>query len=215
MKIRIITFIALILSLSSCEKDKIITHHHETLKPNATQGIDAFIYDLEPDRNLGTHPDFTAIAGTNEGIPVIVRGLMKFDFSSIPNDAIIDSVRLSLYSYDSPSNFTHRTDGGSNSCVLQKVVTDWDEDIVTWNNQPSITENNQVVLVQSQFDIQDYLNIDVTSLFIDMIKNVKNNYGFMLKLETEEYYRTMLFASSDNEDSNLHPKLDIYYTIEE
>ena len=48
-----------------------------------------------------------------------------------------------------------------------------------------------------------------------MIKTASNNYGFMLKLETEEYYRRMVFASSDNNDSEIHPKLDIYYTIEE
>lgn len=37
------------------------------------------------------------------------------------------------------------------------------------------------------------------------------NYGFLLKLQTEAYYRATLFASSDNADSTLWPELVITY----
>lgn len=217
MKIKIIVVLALVAYLGnlSCKREKTLVHYSETYQPDGNNGNDAFIYDLKPDRNLGTHQDFMASVWTNGGIPVIVRSLIKFDFSSIPKDAIIDSVRLSLYSYHSPLNLAHSTVSGSNLALLQRVTSDWDENQVTWNNQPETTIKNQVALSRSQKEIQDYLNIDVTKLAEEMIKNTVSNYGFMLKLETEEYYRSMVFGSSDNDNSNLHPKLVIFYSREE
>lgn len=213
--------VTFIFCLLGCKEDitttsnPTYTQYTETLQPGAIEGIDAFIFDFDADRNLGTHPDFTAIASTNGGQPLLVRSLLKFDFSVLPQDAIIDSVKLSLYSYDSPSNNSHFSDDGSNSCVLQRITSSWEEDQVTWNNQPTTIATNQVVLQESENDIQDYLNIDVTDLFKEMILDVDNNFGCMLQLETEESKRVMLFASSDNTDSSLHPKLNIFYSIED
>lgn len=215
MKIKIITTLILGICLCCLGCKKKIVHSSETLQPSGNNGIDAFIYDLQPDRNLATHPDFMASAWTNGGIPVVVRSILKFDFSSIPPDATIDSVRLSLYSYYSPLNKSHSTLNGSNKCLLQKVISDWKEEDVTWKNQPSTTTMNQVVLPASQHDIQNYLNIDVTYLTKEMIKNSSTNFGFMIKLEKEEYFRSMVFASSDNANPDLHPKLAIYYTVKE
>lgn len=211
----LISIFGICLFCLSCSKDKTLVHYNETLQPSAVNGMDAFIYTYEPDRNLGTHPSFMAAAWTAEGLPNTVRSLIKFDFSRIPVDARIDSVRLSLYSYNSISNGSHSTRSGSNLCLLQKVVSEWDEELVTWNNQPQTTSQNQVVLSQTQNEVQHYIDIDVTQLLKDMIKDPSTNYGFMLKLETEEYYRRMLFGSSDNNDPSLHPKLVIYYSVEE
>ncbi len=210
-----------IFCLFGCKEDVITsseptyTQFTESLRPGATEGMDAFIYDYEPDRNLGTHPDLTAIASTNSGQALVVRALLKFDFTVLPQNAIIDSIQLSLYSYDSPSNGSHFSDDGSNSCVLQRLTSSWEEDQVTWNNQPASSEIDQVILAESENEIQDYLNIDVTDLFKDMILDSDNNFGCVLKLETEETKRVMLFGSSDNTNSSVHPKLDIYYSLED
>jgi hypothetical protein len=59
---------------------------------------------------------------------------------------------------------------------------------------------------------QDYV-MDVTSMVQDMVTNPSSNYGFMLQLINEQYYRCMLFASSDHANANLHPKLEICYTV--
>lgn len=215
MKAKIVTTLILGICLCCLSCKKRFIHYSETLQPSGINGVDAFIYDLLPDRNLGTHADFMASAWTNGGSPVVVRSIIKFDFSSIPKNAAIDSVRLSLYSYYSPLNKCHSTLDGSNLCFLQKVISDWNEEDVTWNNQPPTTTKNQGILLASQNEIQNYLNIDVTALTKEMIKNSSTNFGFMIKLEKEEYYRSMVFASSDNANPNLHPKLDIYYTVEE
>lgn len=221
MKTKLITIALLstFLFCVSCEKDKekvkVITHDIKTIQPSAADGIDAFVFDFSPDENYGTRPEFFASAWTNGGSPVLVRSLIKFNFSAIPEGAIIDSVKLSLFWYKSQHNTGHSTLDGSNACELKRVTSAWDENLVTWNNQPTTTNVGEVVLPESVSDTQNYLNIDVTNLAKGMIADSTTNFGFMLKLQTEEYYRSMLFASSDNDDPSVHPKLDVYYTLEE
>lgn len=183
-----------------------------TLQPNAANGKDAVIWDLQPSSNFGNHADFAAVAGTNSGNASILRSFIDFDWSVVPAGATINSAYLSLYSYNSPNNGTHNTTSGSNASELRRVTSTWDESTINWGNQPATSTQNMVTLPMSTSSIQDYLNIDVTALVQDMINNPSSGYGFMIKLVTEQYYRTMLFASSDNTDPNLHPKLVLTYT---
>jgi hypothetical protein len=48
-----------------------------------------------------------------------------------------------------------------------------------------------------------------------MLSTSYENYGIMIRLVEEVYYRALLFASSDNDNSELHPKLVLFYSIEE
>jgi len=184
-----------------------------TMRPAGAVGKDAFIDSRMSTNNYGNHIDFPSMAWTNGSTPVNARGLIDFDFSSIPSGATINSASLSLYSYNSPANGSHSTLNGSNESVLSRVTSSWNENTVTWDNQPSITTQNQVFLAASVNSIQDYLNIDVTNLVQDMMNDPANSHGFLLKLVTEEFYRRMIFASSDNSDPNLHPKLEVCYSL--
>ena len=181
------------------------------LKPGPSTGKDAYIESIFNTLNFGTHDDFASIAWTNSGNPVLARGLIEFDLSSIPAGATITNAFLSLYSYNSPHNQSHSTLSGSNESVIQRITTSWDENTVTWNNQPNTTTQNQVFLPASASSIQHYLNIDVTKLAQDIVANPTNSYGFMLKLVNEQYYRKMVFASSDNPNSALHPTLKVCF----
>jgi len=184
--------------------------HTLTLQPNAADGIDAFLYNIGPNTNYETHFDFAAIATTNSGTPAYARGLIKFDFSVLPSDAIIDSVTLTLYGYNSPANGTHRTISGSNACLFKRITENWDESTVTWNNQPNTTDQDAVSIPMSTSDTQSY-TINITQAARYMIKNPSNNFGFKIQLVTESYYRQLVFASSDNSNSSIHPKIVIYY----
>jgi gliding motility-associated-like protein len=180
-----------------------------SLQPDSIEGKDAEIVDWAPD---GAHPSTAKLharAWTFSSDPVIVRGLLSFDLASIPTGTIIDSARLSLYSYISDIG-GHSTLSGSNASLLQRITTDWPE-TVTWNTRPLTTTQNEVTLPASTIAVQHYPNIDVTALLQDMVDEPDSSFGFLLKLITEEYYRAMIFASSDNPDSTLHPKLDVYY----
>lgn len=182
------------------------------LQPDATSGKDTYIDSRLNSTNFGTHVDFAGIAWTNGGTPTSCRGLIEFDLTSIPSTATITSAYLSLYSYNSPYNGSHSTLNGPNDCVLQRITSSWNENTVTWDTQPTTTTLNQVTLATSTSSIQNYPNIDVTNMVKDMHANPSSNFGFLLKLNTESYYRRMIFGSSDNTDPNLRPKLVVNYT---
>ena len=59
------------------------------------------------------------------------------------------------------------------------------------------------------------IDINVTSLVKDATSETAVKFGVMIRLVEEEYYRRLVFASSDNENSELHPSLCVYYSIEE
>ena len=74
----------------------------------------------------------------------------------------------------------------------------WAESTVTWNTQPNTTTIHQVSVDGATQPYQS---------------DPDNSYGMLLSLAYEDPYKILLLASSDNEDKNIRPKLDVYYTI--
>jgi hypothetical protein len=182
-----------------------------TLQPGAEDGIDAALYSFSPNNNYGTHPQVIASAWTNGGSIQYLRSLIKFDLSAIPSDAKIVDAKLSLYHHVANNNPGHSRMSGSNESTIYKIAEDWSEDLITWNNQPSVNENINITVNASDYATQDYLDLNVLDLIADANGNQLVNYGFMLKLNTEAYYRSLVFASSDISDSSKHPKLEITF----
>lgn len=163
--------------------------------------------------NNGEVGEIDAMAWTDQGNPLNSRSLLRWDLSFIPANAVVHSASLSLYAYNSPANGEHSTLSGSNDAVLNKVTSPWNEYTVSWNSMPSVTTTNQIVIPASISPSQDYLNTDVTAMVQDMIINPSTNYGLILQLVTEQAYRKLVFASSDNSNPAKHPRLDICYTV--
>ena len=164
--------------------------------------------------HFGAHPDFAGIATTASGIPVYGRSLIQFDFSSIPSNAIVDSVYLYLYGQISVSYGGNITAARSNYCFLQRLTENWAESTVTWANQPDSTDVGQVILPESTSEVHDYV-LDITESARFMINNPTQNFGYILKLNTESYYRRLVFASSDHSNASLHPKVVVYYSTKD
>lgn len=181
------------------------------VQPNGENGKDALIYSYDPDKNYEAHPQINGFAWTNNGDIATARSLVEFDLSNIPQNAEVEGVYLSLYHHIASNNTGHSQLSGSNEGLLQKVTEAWEEDTVTWNNQPEISEINQVTLSASTSDTQNYLDIDVTGLFISEDGEWLTNYGMMLSQVTEEHFRSLTFASSDIVDSSKHPKLVVKF----
>lgn len=187
-----------------------------TLQPDSTDGKDAYISSLSPTANRGSHRGIYSLAWTVSGNFTITRSFIQFDLSSIPIGSTIGSAELALY--NDPGNNIVLTNGdhsnltASNASFISRVTGPWDEFTVTWNNQPSYTILDQAVLAQSVLPNQDYTNIDVTAMIQYMVANPSQNFGFILRLETEINYAALIFGSSDNADAMNHPKLVINYT---
>ncbi|MFN0189478.1 MAG: DNRLRE domain-containing protein [Bacteroidia bacterium] len=172
---------------------------------------DSYLASVAPSTNYGSHPEFSGFSWTCQGSPCFGRGLLNFDFSTIPPGAIINSAELNLYANPSPVNGIIAMQG-SNASILQRVVTPWTENGVTWNSQPNTTSVNAVTLTQSVSSSQNYLGINVLPLITDIVNNPSTSYGIMLKLINEVGLTSMTFAASDYGNPGLSPTLDICYT---
>lgn len=202
-------------------------------KPNATVGKDTPIWKFDDDcigngstqtnadRNFGTEEtlwmkDWTWNAiGCSGGT---IRSLLCFtELSNIPSNAVIVSATLRLYGVTSDRNTSYSGAPASyyeNTVVVQQVTSPWNENTVTWNTQPSTTTANQFIIPQSTSEYNwNYSNS--SSELVAMVQSMVsgNNYGFMLRLQTEQHYRNMVFASSDHPDASLHPELEVTYRV--
>jgi hypothetical protein len=176
------------------------------------------------DAAIGFHDNFntagnnygsaTQLAGYcihgNQGGVNMNRGLVEFDLSGIPSGAIIVNASISLYA-TGPIGTLNGHVSSNNQAYLQRVTTSWNENSVTWNNQPSSTSLNQVILPSSTSSNQDYVNVNVTDLVLDMVTN--SNYGFLLKQTNETTHRGLLFCSSDHSNPSKRPTLKVCYTM--
>lgn len=184
------------------------------LQPDGADGKDAVVDSRVPNHSTPTHPDFMAYDWTVQGVPTTGRSLVDFDLSSIPDSATILSAKLSLYGTVSPNgNGTHSSLSGDNTCLIQMVTSPWDEQTVNWNNQPTTSTLHQVMLNGPVDQPQDFLDLDVTNIVRLMYQDPSTYQGFMLKLVTEDYYRRMVFGSSDFDDPTKRPKLEIVYEV--
>jgi len=177
-----------------------------SIKLGIHTGQDASIDDHNV--HAGYFPDLVAVAWTNQDIPVVNRTLFQF-YHSIPHNVNIVEARLSLFGNTNPINPNHY---GLNQAFLRRITSSWNAATVTWQTQPEYITTNQVVLPQSVFPTQDYLNINVTNIFRDMVQDPSHSYGFILMLGVETYYKSINFGSGDFWDSTKRPVLQVTYS---
>lgn len=193
-------FLLMMLSLKGFMQDTIV------FQPGPGEGKDAIVHSLYPNTNYKNCKSNIAAAWTYQGEFGIIRGLFKFDLSSLSTQLQIQSAYLNLFYNPTCGHVGHY---GANSAWISKIINDWDEATVKWNNQPGTTMVNQVSLPASQSPNQNYLEISVTDIVQDMIANPGSNFGFQIRMQVEETYRSLTFASSDNLDPDLWPMLVI------
>lgn len=177
------------------------------------EGKDAQVWSIMPDMNIGTSPKFVASGWTHSGNSGVNRAFIDFDLSAIPENATITQARLNLYFVClEPSFFGHT---GQNEAYLRLITEPWEEDQITWNNQPMTSGEQSVFLPASADPYMDYTNIDVTGLVQNIYTNPDSYFGIMMRLSNENPYRCLLFASSDYADTvSMRPMLEVTYTSE-
>jgi hypothetical protein len=180
-----------------------------TLSPTA----DACIVSNQPNVNFGSSTELNSLAwyDDNTSTTYVMRSLLNFDLSSIPSDANIGSAKLSLYYYPNASSGNDQQYGFFNESLVQRVTSSWNENTVTWNNQPTFTETNQAILHTSTSPTQNYTDINVTELIKDIRSN-PGSAGIIVHLTVEQAFQELLFASRQHPNAALRPKLDICYT---
>lgn len=170
-----------------------------TLQPGSS-GIDAHVYSNAATTNYST--SVTLQAG-RDGSGFRTRGLLAYDLSAIPSNAIVSSAVLTLYG-------TAHT--GTNPAYLRKNTSAWLENTVTWNTLPSATAIGQISFAQSTSGTQTY-TADVKSFVQEMVNIPATNYGWTLIKQNENVAGELVFGSSDNSNAALRPKLEIAYSL--
>ncbi len=209
MKIGTLSATLTLLASSSCSLVLVAQPTVTVFQPDFEDGYDAAVYSCIPcgyaSNNYGNYIGLHAIAWTNSGSNSDVRSLLRFQLELLPAGAEIIDARLSLYHDNESNELQHSSLSGPNTALLQRVTGTWDEQTVIWATQPSTTTLDEVVIPATTSPTEDVLDIDVTALVVAMID--QGNYGFMLRLQNESYYRRMVFASSDHPNRDIHPKL--------
>jgi len=181
---------------------------------------DALLGSYSSQTNYGNRAQLSAGAWTISGQPNLLRSLLKFDIPSKPKDYKLLLARLFLFAETTTPMYGqgtynaeplgHSQLSGSNEWFLLPVLSPWSEDTVTWATQPGTMPDNQILLPPSHSSTQDYENIDITHL-VQTCLDTGVNYGFLMKLKTEVYYREVTFHSRKAENLDLRPRLDLYY----
>ncbi len=203
---KLITFAAIMVFTCSAAAQTVIT-----LQPGPENGKDAMVWDdplyNKAVRNYADHEEMLVHAWTDEAVPVFARSYIAFDLSEVRRS---DLMSATLTLYNNPQGTfegEHRPWSGPNRAFVRRVITPWEEHTISWNNQPSYTDHNQVLLPASVTGNEDYV-IDVTEIVRDMLYNFpRRSHGFAVMLEDEQLYRALVFASSDYPDPARRPKL--------
>lgn len=132
---------------------------------------------------------------------------MGFDLCTLPPNFVLISATLRLY-HDYSANHGGHTTNGFNSAKLYKTTSYWDES-TTWSTQPTYDLGVSSNLPASATSSQDYV-VDVTAIVNSSI-NSSNEVGFYFRLDDEQSYRSLVFASRDHPDPNIRPKLELVY----
>lgn len=185
-----------------------------SLQPDATAGKDAVVLlkdasDNFGNSNYGTNTGMVAARWTTSSIWYKERGYIQFDFSTIPDNAIIVSANLTFY------GTAHNPLNRPNTCYLKKVLSPWTETGLTWNNQPTtFSETDPISFGPSTSSTQNF-TLNVKNHVQSMVNYKNLNYGWVLMLQDEASTTYTLFqaASSDYATASKRPKLDIVYEL--
>jgi hypothetical protein len=180
---------------------------------------DAQVDSDSPTTNYRTAPEINSVLKIHPtGNFQRIRSFLKFDFSSIPTNAVITSAQLHLYNSGMPHT-------GNNKLEIARVLLGppaigaWSEGTIIWNNQPGYSPVNLVSLPVTTGS-NDFL-ADVTTLTQDIVDlmalNMANNEGFILKLENElpipSNEANTHIASNDFSNIMMRPELVISYYV--
>ena len=180
------------------------------VQPDPVDGKDATVSKLNPDDNHGDLESLVPYAWTQSNQLNIQRVFIEFNLIQYNFDSTFKAAYLSLY-YDSTylNNAPH---DGMTNMLIQRVTSPWKEDSITWNNQPSTDTTNQVSVPGHFAPRQDWLEIDITDLFHDIIDTANTNYGLRISLADESPSKIVILGSSDNPRKVARPKLTLEYT---
>ena len=170
--------------------------------PSISGLIDTYIFN--GDANITTYDQDELLIGTDANTSY--RTLIKFDLPQIPTNYRLVDARLFL-------TYFPLLDGDNNyfgpKIVMHKINSGWTESSAKWSNMNNkynskiydytITKQTQYVEQYTEFNSSE---LNITNLVQDWY-NGENNYGLMLKWNTESYSADNPIGEIVSKDSTL------------
>jgi hypothetical protein len=184
-----------------------------SLKPGPKGGQDVYVVQQEGVESGNTNyvPELSISSWTVDGAPYTSASLLKFvNLNKIPESSKVLSAELHLYGL-SASESTPQGNYGNNSCFIKRVTEPWDDNTATFPTKPSATIEDEVTLSASTSQWNYNPVVDVTKLVAYMVANPDQNFGFYIRLKKQETYRSLVFGSCEQSNSNLRPKLVVKF----
>ena len=195
-----------------------------TLQPDTTNGLDTYVNQASPNSSGGATDPTLSILGL---ATIQRRGLIKFDLSSIPAGATIDSAILTLYGQGS---------GADNlPLAVHRILVAsglWTEAAATWNFQDGVnrwtgdaasdggtdagctqsgTDFSATTMASGNFDNAAGVGTDYVLDVTEFTLMVAANYGMLIRTTSGSAGNAQP-GSSDNSTAARRPKLVVDYT---
>lgn len=122
--------------------------------------------------------------------------LARFDLSSVPANATIESARPYVYVFGVINS------GGDSRCV--RISSTWNENTVTWNNSPSSTSDYNTTSITSS----GWKYYSIKSMVRNWVDGTNPNHGVRLTLQRN----ASLLRIKSKESSN-KPYLQVTYSV--
>ena len=160
---------------------------------------DATVESWQPNANFGSATTLDLLCC---GIDAVQEALflVRFDLTSLPADAVIDSANLQLY-------LTAASGASPVSVAVSYVTGPWDEHTVTWNDFPQA----EPIAIQAPVDstVDSFKTWAITSYAAAWHSSPAENYGVFLRGPSNGFARTF----ESREGGSFTPQLMISYHV--
>jgi hypothetical protein len=177
--------------------------------------IDTFINLANPTANFGLETSINIDTNTGNGPR---RSILKFDFSALPDGAVISAATLGLYYY----NYPYTDPVGRTYWAYELTQPAWVETQATWNIYSTgnnwtaaggdyTTGSGASLAVPAAYGWMNWNVLNLAQHFQSTHSKVAH---FLMKDGTEggDVYRTLYYSREYTTDTTLRPKLIITYT---
>ena len=193
--------IALLIFMVGLEKPPVSAGSSQAaaLQITLNPAVDAYVYLGSPAANFGSAAGLYVGA---ESRSAVYRALFAFNLDAIPSGSTIISADFKAYVTQSSVGLT------ALDVALKQLSKGWAENTVTWNNQPSFMDIDQVNGVGI---LPGYALWDVKDLVQEWV-NGKANYGLALVSSSEDLVGWRVFSSREGSSGSL-AQLVISYNL--
>ncbi|HEX7456366.1 MAG TPA: DNRLRE domain-containing protein [Candidatus Nanoarchaeia archaeon] len=174
-----------------------------------TATADAMIQSLNPDSKYGSNSHLDVM----KSYPPITnpegktRSLVKFDLSSIPANATIDSATFSIFLYG--CNWTQTVD----NLHIGRNKDSWQEYLVSWNNKSSFDTGSVINSTAPCTSVNQYLNYNIKPFVTGWMNGTYPNNGIVMYGNEGAGVSWIKFFYGRENPANKPPKLVLTYTL--